>query len=419
VGKLRLELTHKFAIAFVLAIGVALALPPVLDSLGVAPWASLFVALGVGAAFGWLVSKRITRNVRNLRECTDRISSGDLTAEVELEGWAYLTDETVDLARSVHGMLFSLRDLVQHVHAAAEQVAQAARELLNSAEHVNATNQEISGTMDLMTRAAARQQGDIGRTSDRIRETADHIASNARQAREAFGFSAEARERAESGVEVSRRAIDKMQSLFEHAEQAGDLVVHFDEKIRSVSRITEVITSIAEKTHLLSLNASIEASHAGDAGRGFSVVAEEIRKLAENTADSAEQISDLIAQVEQESRRASEAMHLVGQGATEGRANLDGIFASLEGIRDGVQEAAHRAEIIFHKADGQASKAERMVQDVDAIARVADENSGATDDMRGSLAVQVDAMERMVKQAARLSETSDRLEELARRFRLR
>ena len=191
-----------------------------------------------------------------------------------------LNASTLDLARSVHGMLSSLRDLVQHVQAAAEQVAGAAQELLDSAEHGNAKNREISSTMDLMTRAATRQQGDIGRTSDRIRESADQIASNARQAREAFGFAAEARERAESGVEVSRRAIDKMQSLFEHAEQAGDLVVHFDEKIRSVSRITEVITSIAEKTHLLSLNASIEASHAGDAGRGFSVVAEEIRKLA-------------------------------------------------------------------------------------------------------------------------------------------
>ena len=419
MSKLRLELTQKFAIAFVLAIGVALAFPPVLDSLGVSPWASVFLALGVGAGFGWLVSKRITRNVRYLRACTDRISSGDLTAEVELEGRAYLADETLDLARSVHGMLSSLRDLVQHVQAAAEQVAGAAQELLDSAEHGNAKNREISSTMDLMTRAATRQQGDIGRTSDRIRESADQIASNARQAREAFGFAAEARERAESGVEVSRKAIDKMQSLFEHAEQAGDLVVHFDEKIRSVSRITEVITSIAEKTHLLSLNASIEASHAGDAGRGFSVVAEEIRKLAENTADSSEQISNLIAQVEQESRRASEAMHLVGQGATEGRANLASIFASLEEIRDGVQQAAHRAEIIFHNADGQVSKAERMVQDVDAIARVAGENSGATDDMRGSLAVQVASMERMAKQAARLTETSDRLAEVARRFRSR
>ena len=365
---LRLELTHKLVLAFALAVGVSLALQTVLDALGASSWGSVCLALGVGAALGWLLSSQIT-------------------------------------------------GFLEHVDAAAEQVAEASRELLHSAEQVNATNQEISGALDRVARGAVRQQDDVGRTSDRIREMADHIASNARQAREAFGFAAEARERSESGVEVSGQAIDKMQSLFEQAEQAGDLVFHFDEKIRSVSRITEVITNIAEKTHLLSLNASIEASHAGDAGRGFSVVAEEIRKLAENTADSAEQISDLIAQVEQESRRVSGAMHLVGQGVTEGRANLDSIFASLEGIKNGVQQTAHRAEIIVHHADAQVSKAERMVHDVDAIGGAAGENAVATDDLRRSLGLQVDAMDRMVQQATRLTETSDRLEEVARRSR--
>ena len=414
---MRLELTHKFVLGFLLAVGASLAFPPVLEGLGWSGWGAVFLALGVGAGFGWLFSNQITRNFRSLRECTDRISKGDLTAEIDVVAGRTFPDETVDLARSVHGMLANLRELVQAVQMGADQVARASRELSHSAQGVNATNQEIASTMDLVARGALRQQDDVGRTSDRIREIADQIGSNAVAAREAFGFAAEARQRATSGVDVSRLAIAKMQSLFKQAEQAGRMVIHFDEKIRSVNRITEMITSVAEKTHLLSLNASIEAAHAGDAGRGFSVVAEEIRKLAENTADSAEQIAGLIGQVEDESTRVSEVMRAMEQGVGEGRDNLDSIFGSLEGIQTSVQEAAHRAEVIFHKADGQVGKAERMVQDVDAIAGVASENAKAIDDMRRGLGIQLDSMERMVQQATRLTETSDRLDDVAGRFK--
>ncbi len=416
---MRLELAHKFVLGILLAVGVAIAAPPLLEASGVSRWGAAFAALGAGAVLGWLLSEQITRNFKSLRECTERISRGNLTAEVDLSGGRLFPDETVDLARSVQRMLESLRELVLHVQRAADQVAQASRELSPHALAVNGANQEIAGTMNLVAASAVRQQENLGRVSESVREIAEAIRANSAAAREAAGFAREASQRATSGVDGSRLAIERMQALFVQAEQAEELVLRLDGKIRSVHRINELITSVAEKTHLLSLNASIEAAHAGDAGRGFSVVAEEIRKLAESASGSAEQIESLIAQVEGESARVSEVMRAIGQHVTDGRENLGGIAESLAGIQRAVQEAARRAEVIFHKADGQVGKTERVVQDVDEVAAGAAENARASQDTRRGLALQLEAMEKMVRQAVRLAETSEQLDELARRFRTR
>jgi methyl-accepting chemotaxis protein len=415
----RLELAQKFVLGTLLAVGVALVCPPLLRQLGVSSWGAVFAALGAGAALGWLLSQQMTRNFRSLRQTTDSISRGNLTAEVDLAAGRRFPDETVDLARSVQRMLESLRELVEHVQRAADQVAQAARELSQRAQATGASSQTLAGNMDLVAGGALRQQAELARASARVREIAEAIRSSSSAAREAFGFAAEARERATVGGDRSRVAVERMQALFEQAEQAGDLVQHFDEKIHSVHRINEIITAVAEKTHLLSLNASIEAAHAGDAGKGFAVVAEEIRKLAESSASSADQIATLIAQVEEESARVSEVMRAMGQQASDGRENLRDVGETLVGIQRAVQEAAQRAEIIFHHADGQVGQAARVVQDVDAVAAVAAENARASEDTRLGLAAQLEAMDDIVRQAVRLSETSERLDELARRFRTR
>jgi methyl-accepting chemotaxis protein len=317
-------------------------------------------------------------------------------------------------------MLDNLRDLVQHIQHAADGIAESSRDLSRATREASATGQEMAGTMDVVSTGAVRQQEDVHRASARIRDLAHAIRASADAAHGASRLAAEARERATSGADISRVTIAKMQDLFEQVEQAGQAVIRFDQKIRSAHRITEMITSVAEKTHLLSLNASIEAARAGDAGRGFTVVAEEIRKLAESAGTSAEQIEALIRQVEEESFRISEVMRTIGEGVRQGREDFSGISGSLGQIESGVRDAAHRSETIFETAGTQVGEAEELVREIDRIAAVAAENAKATTgDMRRGLDGQTEALEQMVRHAAQLQEMSVRLEEVARRFRAR
>ena len=416
---MRLELTHKLVLAFALVAGVSIAMPPLLELLGVAGWLARSFALVAAALAGWLGAHQLARNFDALRRCTDLISRGDLTASVELDGARYFPDETLDLARSVGGMLENLRDLVEHIQRAADQVASCSHELSGSSHDVCTTNQRFADSMRSVASGTVKQQEDVGHAVARMHEIAEALKANADAARAAFGFSSDANRRATAGADVSRLTVLKMQSLFEKIDQAGGLVVRFEEKIRFVHRITEMITSVADKTHTLSLNASIEAARAGDAGRGFSVVAEEIRKLAQSAGGQAEQIEDLIGQLEEESGRIAGVMRGMGDDVTEGRRALDRILDALEQIQAAVQEVSQRSEAIFHQADGQAGAAEGMVRDVERIAAVATGNAKASDDMQQVLGEQSARLDEVLQQAERMHEMSGELDEVARRFRTR
>ncbi len=418
-GLLRFDLSQKLVLGFTAAIAMGAGITPALHLLGAPGWGAFFVAMLLGVGLGWIYAGQITANFRTLRSCTERISRGDLTAEIEIENGRRFPDETVDLARSVDVMLQKLRELVDHIQRAADEVAQSSRDVATSSQSVNSTSHALAASMEGVSGGAAQQQKDVEQIRKRIHEIADSLRANADAARRASALTSEASQRATAGVDVSRLSQAKMQSLFERIEQAGHRVESFEGKIHSVHRVTEMISSVVEKTHLLSLNASIEAARAGDAGRGFSVVAEEIRKLAESAGSSAEQIELLIRELEEESKRIAQATRAMHDDVRGGRQDLEAIFAALEKVQGAVSEASQRAEEIFQKAGGQAADSERMVGDVERVAAVVGQNAKAMSEMRGGLSAQMRTMEQMVREAARLSDMSVQLGEVARRFRTR
>jgi methyl-accepting chemotaxis protein len=415
----RLDLSQKLVLGFTAATALGAAITPLLHLLGAPGWGAFFVAMLLGVGLGWIYAGQITANFRTLRSCTDRISRGDLTAEVDIEAGRRFPDETVDLARSVDGMLQKLRELVEHIQRAADEVAESSRDVASSSQTVNGTSHALASTMEGVASGSLQQQKDVELIRGRIHEIADSLRSNAEAARRASALTSEASQRATSGVDVSRLSQTKMKSLFEKIEQAGHRVESFEGKIQSVHRVTEMITSVVEKTHLLSLNASIEAARAGDAGRGFSVVAEEIRKLAESAGSSADQIEALIRQLEEESKRIAAETLAMRDDVRSGRQDLEAIYAALEKVQGAVTEASLRAEEMLRAATGQASDSERIVMDVERVATVTGQNAKAVNEMRTGLGAQTRTVEQMVRQAARLSDMSIQLGEVARRFRTR
>jgi len=413
----RLEFAHKFALSFFFVAALSLGLPTLLEGFGVPVILAASLTLLVATGIGLLLAKQITRNVRRLRACTDRISKGDLNVEVERVGGRIFPDETLDLSNSVDQMLKSLCELVGHIQHAADLVQKSSEELTISSHGVKDSSYSFTATMDRVAAGAVSQQADVQNSAAHLNAIATAIRTNADAAREAYRFADEAHQRASVGVDLSRLTVAQMESLFEKVDQAASQVVRLEDKIRSVNRIAELITSVAEKTHLLSLNASIEAARAGDAGRGFSAVAEEIRKLAESAGGQAEQIGELVRQLESESGRISGLMSHVAEDVRGGREDLDGIQRALEQIQEAAQEVSHRSGLIFEHVDTHAEEARRMVEDMESIAEVATQNAKATDDMRQNLGVQTRGMDAVHSQASRLFEMSVRLDDVAGRFR--
>jgi len=415
----RLTLSYKFVLGSTCLAAAAIGFPGALHAAGieVAPWVSFFAALGVGGAMGFFLSRELAHNFQTLRSATDRISRGDLTARVDVREDAPFQDETHDLARSVRSMLERLRDLVGHVQRTADLDSAAAQDLVRSAQALSARNEGISTTVGGVADSVAQEQKLLSETSRLVKDIAEAIDLNASRAREAFGFAAEANQKANTGVNVSRLALEKMKAVFERVERASAKVFELEERTAHVHQIVEIITSVAQRTNLLSLNASIEAARAGEAGRGFSVVADEIRKLAESASRSAEEISKLIRDIQSETGSVADEMRQSSQVINEGREDVNTIASSLEQIRAAVGEASDRAEEIFHQADSQTRDTERMVSSMEELSRVAAGNARAVDAVAASTREQLAAMADQVASTRRLTELAEELRGVLRQFR--
>jgi methyl-accepting chemotaxis protein len=347
--------------------------------LRVSPWVTPFVALGVGAGIGFLLTREFGGQFRELQRATERIRKGDLAVAVGTDHEPMFPDESHDLARSIQSMATGLSDLVVHVQGTAAQVSSAASEVSRSAQTVGGHTDEIGSTVADLVESVKEQQRLLHDANRLIHEVAATIASNAEDAREAFGFAAEANQNADSTVEVTRLAVEKMRSVFERIEKAVGQVFDLEAKTQHVHQIIEVITSVASSTNLLSLNASIEAARAGEAGRGFAVVADEIRKLAESASRRAEEITKLIHEIQSDTGEVADEMRLSSSVISEGRDDIDMIGASLESIRSTVKDAQVRAEGIFRGADAHTVEVERMVRSMDEISEAGTRKAAAID----------------------------------------
>jgi len=414
----RVALTHKFVVGALIVGGAVVGVPSLLirSGIDVAAWVYPFVALGAGGAIGYFLSRSLGETFEALSAASDQISRGDLRPLRDIDQQPRFPDETWDLACGLQRMAASLRELVDGVKATAARVERSSQDLTRGAEALSGGHEGISTAVAHLASDVAEQQRRLSDTTRLVQEIASAIERNAGRAREAFGFAAEANQKAGSGVDVARLAIAKMRTVFERVEQSVARVFELEAKTRHVHQITEIITSVAHRTNLLSLNASIEAARAGEAGRGFSVVADEIRKLAESAGRSAEEIAKLIHEIESDTNEVAQGMRESSIVVGEGREDVDTVADSLEQIRSAVGEAARRAEEIFEGADTQSMDVRRMVESMQEISRVASRNAEAIDGVAVTSHGQLDAMNRMVGGSQSLTGLAEELREVLRRF---
>jgi methyl-accepting chemotaxis protein len=185
-----------------------------------------------------------------------------------------------------------------------------------------------------------------------------------------------------------------------------------------VGTIVDVITKIAQQTHLLALNATIEAARAGDYGKGFAVVAEEVRKLAAEVASSTEKISGIIKEIGSESSKALIAMEMASKEVSSGRNLLASIGKALEEIVLVVIDEVRKVQEISQLTQLQTKGSEQMVSTIDEIAKVAMDNAASSEQTSAATMEQTASMEQMADAAQRLSNLGNQLQETIAKFKV-
>jgi len=303
------------------------------------------------------------------------VAEGDLTQEATVT-----EDITGAIADSVNYTVEELRSLVGNVQSTVAKVAQTTAEVdITSTELLAASNEQLSEI-----REAGRSVLDMATRINQVSTQAQESADVARQSLKA----------AEVGLQAVQNAIGGMNSIRDQIQDTSKRIKRLGESSQEIGEITELISDITEQTNVLALNAAIQAASAGDAGRGFSVVAEEVQRLAERSADAARQINTLVKAIQTDTQDAVGAMERSTQGVVEGAKLSDNAGAALTEIDQVSRRLAELIEQISSSASHEADLASGVAENIQHIFAVTEQTGEGT----RSTAAQVRELSKMAEE---------------------
>ena len=347
---------------------------------------STLLALLVGVIAAWVITRQITRPIQDTLAVVERIASGDLSHNIQVTR----RDELGVLQQGIQRMGTTLRELISGIRDGVTQIASAAEELSAVTEQTSAgvNSQKI-------------ETDQVATAMHEMTATVQEVARNAEQASQA---ASDADGQAREGDKVVAEAIAQIERLAAEVARSTDAMTHLQQESNKIGSVMDVIKAVAEQTNLLALNAAIEAARAGEAGRGFAVVADEVRGLAQRTQKSTEEIEGLVA------------------GLQNGTQQVASVMNNSRSLTDSSVELTRKAGVCLENITRTVSNIQSMNQQIAAAAEqqsaVAEEISRSIVNVRDVSEQTATASDETAKSSVELARLGSQLQQMVSHFRV-
>ncbi len=324
------------------------------------------LALLVGVLAAFLITRQITRPLRETLDVVEKIANGDLTQNLRVTR----RDELGALQQGIARMGTTLRELITGIRDGVTQIASAAEELSAVTEQTSA--------------GANSQKVETDQVATAMHEMAATVQEVARNAEQASHAATGADQEARAGDRVVGEAINQIERLASEVHRSTEAMSLLQQESQKIGSVMDVIKSVAEQTNLLALNAAIEAARAGEAGRGFAVVADEVRGLAQRTQQSTEEIEGLVASLQNGTQQVADVMN-DSRSLTDSSVELARkAGASLENITRTVSNIQSMNQQIAAAAEQQSAVAEEISRSILNVRDVSEQTATASDETAAS-----------------------------------
>jgi methyl-accepting chemotaxis protein len=359
-----------------------------------------------------LVILRMLGELRTIAAHADRIAAGDLSAELQPRS------EQDELRRALASMTLGLREMVADLSEAADRVSEVSSRVAGEAAESGRSVEEIARAVAEVAHGAERQVRSVEAVRGLSGEVSRSTQQSAAGARDAAEEAGRARSLAQDGTTAVGAATRAMDQVRDASEEVTRTIRSLGERSSRIGAMVDTIGGIAEQTNLLALNAAIEAARAGEQGRGFAVVADEVRKLAEESRQAAQSIAELVTEIRAETDRAVQVVEDGAVRTQDGVATVENARTSFAAIGEAVEITSSRVADIAAAIGGIAAGSAKMTDDVTEVAAVAEQSSAAAQQVAASTQEASTSTQQIASSAEELAASARELHRLAGRFKL-
>ncbi len=375
---------------------------------------SLIAALiSTVAAIG--LSMLIANPIKKIARQANTIASGDFTAAIAIDTSG--KDEISQLERAFKDMAVMLKDTMEQIGQATEQLASSSEVLEVSTEQSAQGSNQVAETVAEVAEGAAQQVQAVDQTASIVTEIGKEIEEIESRSYEVALLSGKATATTLDGEKAIKRAINSITNINSIVQGTAQAIRSLSSSSEQISQIVTTITGISSQTNLLALNASIEAARAGEQGRGFTIVAEQVRKLAEQSKEAASSIAVIIEGVQTQTKYAIEKMENSAQEVSYGKDVVVEAGEAFESIQQQIDNVDQAVQGITQNVKHLSESSSNVIASVDKIRGISQETAAGSQTISAATQEQSAVMEEVAASAETLAKLSGQLEETLKQYK--